>query len=332
MLRRILACAFSIMVFASTLVASVPARSVQAAQTARVGGNALKVSPVRMDVPADPGTTHKVDVFIQNLTSVPADLKVVVNDFMASSDETGTPRVILDDDQFAPSHSLKQFVQPIGNITVAPGEQRTVKVTIVVPKDAAGGGYFGAIRFAPANPNGDKIVNLAASVGTLVLLKVNGDIREELKIASFDVRRNGKAGWFFTTPNNLSSVVRFENSGNVHVEPFGTVQLKRFGKVTSHYNINDKDPRGNVLPDSIRRFENNLVGLSPFGKYTLEGNFGYGTSGQLLTAKTTFYVIPLTLLIIGLMLLAFLLFCIFGLPKLIRAYNRRVIRKATGRR
>jgi hypothetical protein len=326
-----MAAAFLIL-FASSLLVVVSSATVSAQQTARVGGNALKVSPVRVDINAEPGTTKKVEVFIQNLTSIPADLHVSMNDFTAGGDETGTPRVILDEDQYAPSHSLKQFMQPVGNITVAPGEQKSVMVTVAVPRNAAGGGYFGAIRFSPANPDGKKMVNLAASVGTLVLLRVNGEIKEDLKIASFDVRKKGSEGWFFTNNKDLTSVVRFENAGNVQLEPFGTAVIKRFGKPVSNFGINNKDPRGSVLPDSIRRFETKLKDLSAFGKYTIEGNFGYGSSGQLLTASTTFYVVPVALLIVGLIILLAILFCIFVLPKMIRAYNRNVIRKASRRK
>jgi hypothetical protein len=326
-----MAAAFLVL-FALSLATIIPVSQATAAQTARVGGNALKVSPVRIDLSADPGTTKKVELFIQNLTSIPADLHISMNDFTAGTDETGTPRVILDEDQYAPSHSLKQFMQPLGNITVAPGEQKSVMATIVIPKNAAGGGYFGAVRFSPTNPNGEKMVNLAASVGTLVLLKVNGEIKEDLKVASFDVRKNGKEGWFFTSNKGLSNVVRFENSGNVQVEPFGTAVVKRFGKPVSNFGVNDKDPRGNVLPDSIRRFETKLKDLSAFGKYTIEGNFGYGSSGQLLTASSTFYIVPVALLLVGLVVLALIAFCIFGLPKMIRAYNRNVIRKASRRK
>jgi hypothetical protein len=86
------------------------------------------------------------------------------------------------------------------------------------------------------------------------------------------------------------------------------------------------------LPDSVRRFNVPLNKLGSFGKYTLEGNFGYGSSGQLLTAKTTFYIVPVPIILAGLGVLAVLLFFIFVFPRMIRAYNRRIIRRASRRR
>lgn len=330
--HKILAALTVVMVVVSMLAAWAWSGSAQAAQTARVGGNALKVSPVRLDLKLDPGVTQKVSLYVQNISSVPATLHAAINDFVAAGDETGRPNIILNENEYAPSHSLKRLVTPISDFTVGPGENKEIKVTITVPKNAAGGGYFGAVRFAPANAAGSENLNLSASVGSLMLLKVNGDIKEELSLESFDVRKKGAPGSFFMDKQNLSATMRFKNSGNIHVEPFGKIILKRFGKTVGQYEINNTTPRSNVLPDSIRRFDVPLTKVGSFGKYTLEGNFGYGTSGQLLTAQTTFYVVPAALLAAGLGGVVLVIGLIFILPRTIRAYNRRIIRSASRRR
>lgn len=334
MIRHRALAAFLVVLFGVSIVTGLAwVGSVSAAQTAAVGaGNALKVSPVRLDLKMDPGTSQTFSVYIQNLTSAAAVLHPAINDFVASGDESGKPNVILNEDEYAPSHSLKRLVTPLKDVTVQAGETKEVKVTITAPKNIAGGGYYGAVRFAPASTEGEKNVNLAASVGTLVLLKINGNIKEELTIESFDTRKKDQAGTFFMNKKDLSAVVRFQNSGNVQVEPFGKITLKRFGKVVGSYEINNQETRGSVLPDSVRKFDIPLDKVGAFGKYTLEGNFGYGENGQLLAATTTFYVIPAFMLIIGLLLLGVILFCIFVLPRMIRAYNRRIIRRAGRRR
>ncbi len=332
--RRMLTAVGVTLVAVSVLVSTIWVGNTYAEQTAAVSaGNALKVSPVRLDLKMDPGTNQTFTVNIQNLTSATALLRPFVNDFVASGDESGRPNVILNEGEYAPSHSLKRLIRPLQDITVKAGETRTVRVTIIAPKDAEGGGYFGAVRFAPASNSGDRNVNIAASVGTLVLLRMNGEIREELTVESFDVRKkNGDASSFFMNNKDLNSVIRFKNAGNVQLEPFGTIRLKRFGKVVGTYEVNNGELRGNVLPDSIRRFDIGLDKLGSFGKYTIEGNFGYGSTGQLLTAQTTFYVIPLFMLLLGLGVLSLLVFLIVVLPRMIRAYNRRVIRRANRRR
>lgn len=318
--------AFSVL--ATLLVFSVPGLA------AAAGGNGLRVSPVRTDITIKPGQTQSINVTATNITTIPATLQVIINDFTASNDETGQPALILTPNQFAPSHSLKRFVKPIPSFTLQPGQQKTVAATITVPADAIGGGYYGTVRFAPAGSGGnDKTVSLAGSVGSLVLVRVPGDIKDQMSIASFDVRQGNSAKSLFTDKKDIKAVIRFQNEGNIQEQPFGKILLKdRSNKILAEYEINSVDPRGNVLPDSIRRFETKLDKIGNFGKYKVEGNFGYGSNGQLLSASTTFYVVPFALIAGFLVLVAVLLFLIFGLPKLIRAYNQRIINQASRRR
>lgn len=298
------------------------------------GGNGLRVSPVRSDVTIPPGKTQTVTVNVTNVTSEPATLQTIVNDFTANPNESGNPAIILNPDQYASSHSLKRFIAPLGTFTLNPGEQKGIAINITVPANAAGGGYFGAVRFAPASVvNGpNQTVSLAGSVGSLILAKVPGNVKEQLSIASFDVRNNDRPSSFFTSNKNLSATLRFQNQGNLQEEPFGKILLKnRSGKILATYEINNTNPPGSVLPDSIRKFPIPISKVGSFGKYKLEGNFGYGTNGQLLSASTTFYVIPTSFVIIFIAVVLVLAFLIFGLPRLVKAYNRRVIRSARRR-
>ncbi|HEY1835592.1 MAG TPA: hypothetical protein VGG13_02100 [Candidatus Saccharimonadales bacterium] len=336
MLRRKLFASASLLLAAVVLVLGASPVFATAAKTG--GGDGLRISPVRSDLTINAGASQTVDVYVTNLTSAPADLRGVVDDFTAGNDETGTPYILLNGEK-APTHSLKGFVSSIGSFTLGSQATKDVKVTITIPRGAKAGGYFGAVRILPASANGTKNVNLTASVGSLILVTVPGPVTQQMGIASFDVRRmntktnelNGSS-FIFTSKKNLDGVARFDNTGDLQEEPFGKIILKKGSKVLGSYEINNTTPRGNVLPDSIRRFWVPLQGLGSFGKYTLEGNFGYGNKGQLLTAKTTFYIIPLAVIVLVIVIIALILFFVFVLPRLVRAYNRRVIKKATGRR
>jgi len=165
----------------------------------------------------------------------------------------------------------------------------------------------------------------------LVLAKVPGKATENLNVVSFEARRDDRPSSFFFSNKNLSVVTRFENKGNLQEEPFGKVLLKKGNKTLATYELNNIDPPASVLPDSIRKFPIPLTKVGTFGKYKLEGNFGYGNSGQLLSASTTFYVIPVAAIIIFVLVVLLIVFLIFGLPRLVRAYNRRVLRNARRR-
>lgn len=299
------------------------------------GGNGLRVSPVRSDVTIQPGTSQTVNVTATNVTADTATLQTIVNDFTASSDESGNPAIILNPTQYASSHSLKRFVGPVSTFTLAPGQSKVVPIVITIPKNAAGGGYFGAVRFAPASTNygSNQNLSLAGSVGSLILAKVPGNITEKLTIASFDTRTDDHVHTVFTTNKKITATARFQNQGNVQEAPFGKILLRdRSNKVLATYEVNNTTPAANVLPDSIRKFTVPLDKVGSFGKFKLQGNFGYGANGQLLTASTTFYVVPLPLVIAVVVLIALILFAIFVLPKMVRGYNRRIVRAASKRR
>ncbi|MDB5175542.1 MAG: hypothetical protein JWM81_400 [Candidatus Saccharibacteria bacterium] len=298
------------------------------------GGNGLRVSPVRTELTIDPGKSEVVNITVTNVTTAKSDLQAVVNDFAASSDESGQPAIVRDGASASLKHSLRQYVQAIPKFSLQPGEQRSIPVTIKIPANAAGGGYYGSVLFAPADADpAGKNVYLAGSVGSLILVRVSGDVKSQLNLASFDTRRKDDAKSLFTSNKGIDAVVRFRNEGNIQEQPFGKILLKnRSGKILDQYEINNTTPRGNVLPDSIRKFTIPLNKVGSFGIYKLEGNFGYGSNGQLLSASTTFYVIPTALIALFIVLAALIVFLIFGLPRLIRRYNQRIIRQASRRR
>lgn len=315
------------------LVVSLAGVSVVNAQTSDAAGNGIKVSPVRSELTINPGESKTLTLSVQNITGTTAEFQAIINDFVVNG-ELGQPALILDADKYAPSHSLKRYISEISNTNIEAGKSKDVKVVITMPKDAAAGGYYGAVRFTPAGSSTDKNVTLSASVGSLILVKVPGDLKEDMTISSFDVRKgeDGVGGSsFFTSNKKLYAVVRFKNSGNVHEQPFGKIRLLKGGKVLQQTEINNTDPRGNVLPDSIRRFNTELTKVGSFGKYTVEGNFGYGTNGQLLSANSSFWVVPLGLIVGVLVAIILIVLAVIAIPKAVKRYNRNVLRKA-GRR
>lgn len=304
--------------------------------------NGLRVSPVRSDVSIDAGSSQSVQVSVTNVTNAVSSYQVVVNDFTASSDESGQPQILLDADKFASSHSLKRLVGSVPSVVLQPGETKNISVPITVPKDYTAGGYYGAVRMVPNSGDGatGRNVTLSASVGSLVLVTVPGNINEQVSVASLDARKAVQANQIdsprviFTDNKSINAVIRFQNGGDVQEQPFGKLVVKNWrGKTLATYEINNGTPRGNVLPDSIRKFSVPMTKLGSFGKYTMEGNFGYGSAGQLITAKSTFYIIPFYIIALLIVILAVILYLIFGLRRTIKWYNRRIVRKSqTNRR
>lgn len=258
--------------------------------------NTLKVSPVRTDITVEPGSSKKFEAVLTNLTDEQMVVDTLENDFVAG-DERGTPSLVLDDGEYAPSHSLKRYIEPIGEITVPANESVPVEVTITVPADADAGGYFGAVRFAPAQTGSGGQVNLSASVASIILLTVPGDLEEKASLTDFEVRQNGTSSAYFGNGDNLQLYTRFTNSGNVQVAPFGKVSVLKGDKVVYETDFNDKEPRDMILPDSARRWETPLKDIDGFGKYTVKATYSYGTTNQSIEATKVFWVIPVAFIV-----------------------------------
>ncbi|MFA5021735.1 MAG: hypothetical protein WC508_01470, partial [Patescibacteria group bacterium] len=152
----------------------------------------------------------------------------------------------------------------------------------------------------------DRAVAVNSKVGTLVLLKVNGDLKESGQVLEFKTQPQNN--YFFGLPINF--LVRFSNTGNIHLIPEGKIELKNwFGQIETFY-LNEG--KNNVLPNSTRRFEivwgknfegnfwqNFWSGLNQdfrhlaFGKYTANLELNYGTEQkQTIQKQFSFWIIP----------------------------------------
>ncbi len=307
---------FAIVVLAAIALGSHPA---QAAPSTAQG---LQISPVIIELNADKGQTYNLKLSVLNVTTGDLVFKSFVNDFKAK-DETGNPQVLLTSD-LPPSASVISWVQPIGNIPLAAKQTKTLIVPVTVPANAESGGHYGVIRFSGTAPEEQETsVSLAASAGVLLLVRVSGQITENLKISEFFTQKGSqRTSWFETGP--VTFVERISNTGNVHVKPIGDLTVSNmFGKHVATLKVNET--KGNILPASTRRFEQTLNKKWMLGKYTAAVNLAYGTQGKVLAGTTTFWVIPYKLIIVILIVLAVLIFLI---RMLVKRYNRRVIQKA----
>ncbi len=292
--------------------------------------NVLKVSPVRTDVSIAAGSSKVVTATVTNLTTAPLTISTIENDFIAG-DEKGTPSLILDATQYAPTHSLKRFMAPIGDVTIPAGKAVTISVTITVPSTAQAGGYFGALRFAPSTQDTGGQVNLSASVASLILLTVPGPTVEKLTLTNFDIQQNGTSGSNFRTPDNLTFAIRLQNSGNLQEAPFGQVTVKSGNTTVSTYDFNQTAPHDVVLPDSARRWDIPLKNVGTFGYYTVYGTFTYGANNQSLDVQKSFWVIPTWAFIVAGVALLVLIGLIVLFIVLMRLRRNRKARRASNR-
>lgn len=292
--------------------------------------NVIKVSPVRSDITVTAGGSHTLNTMVTNLTDTDIVIKPIINDFIAG-DEKGTPALILDADQYAPTHSLKRFMKPLDAVTIPAKQTKVVEVVINVPADAQAGGYFGAVRFAPSVDGDSGNINMSASAASIILLTVPGAMVEKLNMTEFLVQQSGKNGAFFYTPKDIKTTFRFENKGNVQVAPFGKISIKNGDEVVFEHDFNTKNPREMILPNSARRWDVPFEKLGDFGHFTVNATFSYGSAGETIEVVRSFWIVPVWMLIAAgvvlLVLIATVIIVIFS----IRRRKRRMPSSRGGR-
>jgi hypothetical protein len=292
-------------------------------------GQALEIAPPVINLSANPGQTVTTQIFLRNVSSGNLVVTGQANDFVAAG-EDGTPKVILDDQAAANNpYSLKNWVNPPASLQLVPREIKTMTITINVPANASPGGHYGIIRFTATAPslNGTGVA-ISASLGSLVLMTVNGNVKEQLSVKQFSVSHNGRTTKLFES-GPLDFATRLTNTGNVHEQPVGQIIIKdMFGKRLASVNVNL--PPKNVLPQSTRKFDSPLdksvIGNKRlFGHYTATLTVTYGKNKQTVTSTLSFWVIPVRTVAI---IIAVLIGGFFAVRYGLRRYNRYIIGKS----
>jgi hypothetical protein len=276
---------------------------------AQQGGNALQISPTRTEISANQGEQKPFTITLKNITQGELVAKAIVNDF-SSDNETGIPQIIVDTSQRTP-YSISSWIKGLSDVTLKPGETKEVKLSVDVPAGATPGAYFGAIRYALAPKDAkqsdeDRQVSLNASVAHIVFVEVPGNTVEQIKVESLVMQQGDKKGSFFFKAPNKSNL-KIKNLGNGFSRPFGQVSISRaLGGQVYSYDVNNRDPRGIILPNSSRTFTDDIKNIKVPGKYTATASVAYGSGGEVVNYKSTFWYVPVWLIIL-LIVLAILL-------------------------
>ncbi len=149
---------------------------------------------------------------------------------------------------------------------------------------------------------------MAAGVGIITLITVPGNVEQKIAVQSIQAERNGKAGAFFMSAPD-KSVITIKNTGTGFAKPYAKVSLKYMGSEVYSYDMNNQEPRANVLPGSSRQFKDDIKNISKPGKYTISTTtsiFKDNASSEILLSEATFWYVPSWMLIALGVLLALL--------------------------
>jgi hypothetical protein len=287
----------------------------------------LQIAPTRTELTLKGGSSDNITLTLKNVTGGDILAKPEIDDFVSDND-TGTPRLITDTNQRSP-FTIKDFLSQIPSVSLKYGESKTLKIPVNIPGGQPPGGYFGVIRFIAepldnASQDSGRRINLTASLGHIVLINVPGNVKQQLQLVSFKAEKNGKTGTIFSaSPDGMA--LGLKNTGNSFEKPFGTVTIKNFkGKEVLRYEINNTDPRGNVLPQSTRVFHDQIKSLgSAPGKYTAVASVSYGSGGDVLVSEIHFWVIPTWLRIVIAVVILLIILAIFYTYRKLRRHDNK---------
>ncbi len=287
----------------------------------------ITITPPLIKNSMAPGQAWRSAVKVVNNNTQELKIYMHVMDFQGGA-EDGTVEFIDPNSETGTSsdHLLSRWLEiESGPVTIPAGQSADVPFTIIVPDSAEPGGHYAAI-LAGTNPPDDKVsgsvIRVSSLLATLLLVSVKGDTKEDGAIREFSSDRE----WY--TQPDAKFTVRFENKGNVHIQPQGVITIYDWrGREKGSITINHYTEFGNVLPGGIRRWEYDWqgeAGLLDNGRYRAELILTYGEEGRQTVSQTIYFwvvdIVPLAVILGS--ILFFILMIIF----IIRLYVRRAIK------
>ncbi len=290
----------------------------------------VTVSPIYFDYTNNSGETIKDKIRIRNNTSTNLDLKINIGK-LGPTEETGSITILDPRPEDSYIQWLK-FDSPI--ISARPQEWTDIPFTITIPGDAAFG-YYWAVSLEQTNssdPNNNTAkVSGAAAIPILLNVKKDG-AKTQASVVEF------KPKSFINQFLPVEFETKIKNTGNVHIRPRGNIFISGQGtKDVAILDVNSES--GSILPNLTRLFETSWIDgfivnepvmedgdvkLDDKGKpktelrihwdklthirygpytATLVMVFDDGTRDVLLESKADFWVIPYTVIGIGLIVL-----------------------------
>ena len=284
------------------------------------GGNEVVgdfvVGPTKTDLTLTPGKEQVVELMVTNRMGDRRLFNLSTEDVKGSTDPATTV-VLLGDDRGP--YSLKDYLKfPEASFELGQGERARIPVTVKVPADAQPGGLYGTVIVTttslPAKDDptikqaGAKAGSVIVSrIGSLFFITVPGGVEKEGHVKSFSVLPQGKK--VFTEEEPIHFQILFENTGSVHLNPYGVVTIRNMlgeevGSVIA-------DPWF-AFPKSLRLRELVWNTKYLFGYYTAEARINRGYDNKEDLMKVSFFVLPWKPVLLVLVVLLVVFFGIRG--------------------
>lgn len=256
----------------------------------------IQISPLTFNLDVPQNGTNGGKIIITNLNSEPLSYVVEVENFAGVTEEGAVAFAGQEEEEAITSLADWFTFDSPKEGDIPANKDKEINFTITIPTDAEPGGHYAAVfaREVRKTPTGQTMMGVASRVGALVLVSVPGDTKKSAQIIDFTYPK-----FVWRGPNDLS--MRVENTGTIHYDSEGTVELKNiFGQTT----IVDMG-KHTLIPKNTRNYAGKWNKKYPFGYYKVTAKTFDGDNNPI-TSTGVIWAIPLIIVIpalIGLILL-----------------------------
>lgn len=265
------------------------------------------VGPGKTEMTLNPGDSGEVELIVTNRTGELKQFNFEIEDVTGSA--SGATSVILLGDDVGP-YTLKDYIElPQMSIDLEHNERARIPVKVKIPLDAEPGGRYGSVlvttvtRDAEITGIGGAAPQsaLISRIGTLFFVIIDGDLDVSGSLQDFAAI---PAKQFFSE-GPIQFGIYFENTGSVHLNPYGILRVSNFlGEEVGYMEI---EPWF-ALPKSLRFREVEWGRGLLFGKYTATIELNRGYDDVVDEAEYSFWVVPWMFIAAGLLIIFVVLF------------------------
>jgi len=218
--------------------------------------NCFNISHSRIEITVAPSKVYTDTIAVKNTEKAPLVITIRTEDWAKAAPYLGWLEV-----------SPMEF-------ELKEGESKEVKYEVNVPKDAKG--ELSAMIFIDGKPKeiAEGSIGINTSIGVPIYVMIKGTEKFNAEIEELNVVNNSP----------LELAVTIKNSGNVHIRPTGTIEIRQAGVIATPPRRGKQSPKMvlplneynyPILPNSSRTLEIKSNSRLEKGEYTADMKMGF---------------------------------------------------------
>lgn len=254
----------------------------------------FELGPTRVVLKGNQGETLEQEITVANHLGEKMGFVVEFEDFTASND----PKIGTEfREEVSEEISAKNWFEPdVREFILEHGEKMHLKIKINIPDDAILGEHQTGVfiknkRLEEPKAAGGGTVRISSRLGVPFLINVKGTKEgREISINQLADFSDFKTDKNFYEKGPVNFKMRVENKGNVHVDPFGYIVIKRFGKEVDKVDVKEWRVYRSSTKDQEIKWQKGFLA----GKYQAEAVLFMDVQGvrKEFRKTTEFVVIP----------------------------------------